>query len=219
MRAAAVLLVGLAACAPAIPSQPEDLDLRTGFVVTTRTTVEVSGLDVVVSWNDTDPTVASATHFTDAEYGAVAARLARGIRRATACRVDENRWTGPLPETLGRRDGQTVYHPITCRRDFIGGAPGDNLPFDLTEGTLFSSIPAKVVEGYCKLDWETRLNRRTGRTEYNPCRRPDVYDLTGVTLSEDVAYYLQIAQERRAEQERLAREQAEFDALFDEPDS
>ncbi|MEL6601476.1 MAG: hypothetical protein AAGK98_01265 [Pseudomonadota bacterium] len=215
MRWLAVSLAALAACAPAVPSQPEDLDLRQGFVVTTRTTVEIAGVDVVVSWNDTDPTVASATHFTDAEFGAVATILARGIRRATACRVDEDRWTGPLPESFGRRAGQTVYHPITCRLDFIGGAPGDNLPFDLTEGTLFTSIPAKVVEGYCKLDWETRINRRTGKTEYNPCRRPDVYDLTGVVLSEDVAYYLQIAEERKAEEERLAREQAEFDALFE----
>ena len=43
------------------------------------------------------------------------------------------------------------------------------------EGTPLSAFTRGQIEAYCREPWEMRTDPATGRTLYNPCRRPEVF--------------------------------------------
>ncbi|QPH55696.1 hypothetical protein [Pontivivens ytuae] len=62
--------------------------------------------------------------------------------------------------------------PPEPRRDFTD----DNLPFDLTEGADINAIPPEWIQIFCNVEWETRAEPVTGTVQWNPCKRPDMFN-------------------------------------------
>ena len=55
-------------------------------------------------------------------------------------------------------------------------APDESLPATpgLYEGAPLAAISAAEMRDYCAQSWETRVNA-AGRTEFNPCKRPEAF--------------------------------------------
>ncbi|WP_316015777.1 hypothetical protein [Roseobacter sp. HKCCA0434] len=52
----------------------------------------------------------------------------------------------------------------------------DNIPYDLTAGADITAIPPDWIQVFCLQEWESRAEPYTGIEQWNPCKRPDMFN-------------------------------------------
>ncbi|MEM7023869.1 MAG: hypothetical protein AAF637_14935 [Pseudomonadota bacterium] len=134
---------------------PPDVTIDPSNIVAQATGCSVIGVPVRVAADDDVPTFSVATNCAPAEVRDVQeAALSRELARE----ID-------LALTLVAQQRAPVAASV---QSAPLSAPS------LFEGSPFSAFDASDIERYCAERWETRV-APDGRTEYNPCRRREVF--------------------------------------------